>query len=514
MAMTRFLQLSGRLAMAAGVMLLATVAFAQDELDSLDAAGDSSMQQGFNALESEEYEAARDAFTDALAASPGNVEALIGRARAFAGLEQPQAAITDFTQAWTYTSSSTEQAKLLRAKTQFYRGKMYLDLGNQYAGTALPDLQAAYDADRENLLYSFQLGKAYSLAGGPQQAEPLLTAYLEEYPDDAEALRLRGTSFASMRKKDEALADLNRAVELAPDDHENYVSLATVYMVNEEYEPAANALEKAIEKFVPEEDQEEIPFSQGYLTLAMVYEEMGKNATDTEKAQADYQKSIATCDKLLGMFPDDPGYDQQRAATYFRKGVGHRLLQEYGKAVEALTEAVDRNPELAEAYYRRAICFAEMGENKLALRDLTDTETLSFGDARPYLWEGIVYAQMGEYREAIRSYNKAIALSNRYSDAYLNRAHAYFQLGEYEAAIDSFNECIRLHPAAAEYYYKRGLCYHNMKQLGEAVQSYINAIQFDEDYAPAYDQLIPALEQEGRIDLANRYREKRASIAE
>ncbi|QDU57664.1 tetratricopeptide repeat protein [Aeoliella mucimassa] len=517
MAKTQFLHLSRILAtIAASLLLMSTVAQAQDGLQD---AVDSAISEGYDALEQENYEGARDAFTEAIAASNIDPRPYIGRARAFAALELPQDAMKDFKQAMDFTNGSSEQLKALRAETQYYRGLMYMDLGNQFIGTALPDLQAAYEADRSNLEYSFALGKAYALSaqfapGAAQQAEPLLTEYLEANPDDAEALRLRGTAYAGMSKIEEATADLEKAISLDPDDHLSYVTLATIYIADEDFGPAIDNLETAIEKYVPEEGMEDIPFAQAYLTLALVYEEKGKAETDTAEAEKAYLGSIETCDTLLGLLPETENFDATRAATYFRQGVNHRLLKEYGKAIKAFTDAIDLNPEMGEAYFRRAICFAKMGENNLALRDLTDTETLNYGDARAYLWEGMVYAQMGEYREAIRSYNKAISYSNRYLDAYLNRAHAYFQLGDYVSAIESFNECIRLQPSGAVYYFKRGLCQQNLGENANAIQSYTNAIQVDEQYVDAYDLLIPALEQQGQAELANRYREKRASITQ
>lgn len=490
---------------------------AQDEGDSLDGASMSAMERGQQAMEAEDFETAREAFTEAIATTPSDPRGYIGRGAALAGLDLPQEALADFKTAMDYTNSTNAQAKALRAETQYQRGLMYLNMGNQFIGTALPDLQAAHEYNRSNLPYSYALGKAYAIAspyspGAGEQAEPLLTEYLEQNPDDAEALRLRGTAFAAMNKVDEAFADLNRAVELDPNDYENYLTQATIYITQEEYAPAVDALKAAIENFESEDGQEDEPFAQGYLTLAVVYEEMGKQAEDAAEREQGYRGSIETCNEVLAMLPADDKYNASRAAALFRKGVGLRLLKQYGEAVKALSEAIEINPEMSEAYFRRAICFAEMQEEGLALRDLKDTQALKFGDARSYLWEGIVYAQKGEYREAIRSYNTAITFSNRYVDAYLNRAHAYFQLGEFESAIDSFNECIRLQPEAAVYYYKRGLCFHNLQNLDQAIRSYMNAVQFDEGYTPAYDMLIPALEQQGRNELAEQYRAKRAEI--
>lgn len=501
-----------------GVLLAATAVTAQDLGDNLQGASATALERGAQALNAQDFETAREAFSEVIATTPADPRGYIGRGQALAGLEAYEEALADFKVAMDYTNRTGPEFQALRAETQFQRGMMQMERGNQYIGAALPDLQAAYDANRSELRYAYALGKAYAIAspfnaGLGERAEPLLTQYLEENPDDAEALRLRGTAYASMNKVEEAFADLNRAMELNPDDFETYQTAASIYITQEDYADAIEMLKKAIELYEPEEGQEDMPFAQGYLTLAAVYEEMGKAADDPEVKRESFVGSVETCEKLLELLPEADATAPARAAALFRKGIGYRLLEEFGPAVKSLTDAIEINPEMGEAYFRRAICFVEMEEERLALRDLKDAQALNFEDARSYLWQGITYAQMGEYRDAIRAYNTAISFSNRYVDAYLNRAHAYFELGEYENAIDSFNECIRLQPAAANYYFKRGLCYQNLDELDQAVKSYMNAIQFDESFAPAYDLLIPALEQQGRSELASQYRAKRSEIA-
>lgn len=501
-------------ALIAGLGLAANMATAQDELGGEAA---TPFDAGMQALADEDYQTAQQAFSAAIAANPSNARAYTGRARALVGLEQQQAALEDFQDALDLTQRSDAQSKLARAEAQYYRGMMYLDIGDQFAGTAIADLQGAYDADRTNLDYAFGLGKAYAILaprtqGAGAQAEPLLTQYLEENPEDAEALRFRGTAYASMNKMDEAFADLNRAVELDPENYRNYLTLATIHITQEDYQKSAEALQSAIDNYEPEEGAEDMPFAQGYITLASVYEQLGKDAENPEAAEAAFTSCIETCDKLLELLPEGQLADLARANTYYQKGVGHRLLMEFGKAVRAFTQAIEINPEMGMAYFRRAICYSEMGENSLALRDLQDAQALNFEDARPYLWQGIVHARMGDYRDAIRAYNKAISYSNRYVDAFLNRAHAYFQLGEYQNAIDSFNECIRLQSEVPNYYFKRGLCYENLDQADQAIQSYTSALRFDENFAPAYDRLILLLEQSGQGELSEEYRTRRSEM--
>lgn len=502
------------MAVAVGVWSSAGVASAQD---ALEVTGDELLQQGAEQLEAEEFSTARETFSQLVAGASLDPRGYFGRAQALIGLEKYEEALQDFKDALDRAQSPDPDMQRLRAAILHARGEMYVDLGPQLYGTALPDLQAAHELDPENLQYAFTLGKVYA-AASPQnppfgeQAIPLLTGFLDANPDHAEALRYRGQAYASIRKFEESLADINRSLELEPEEHLAHFALGAIYLQQEDYRQAVDAFDAAIANYTPEDPESELPYAQGYLTKAAALEELGKVATDPAEQVAAFTRQVEACDELLALLPEGQDTSSIKVAAHFRRGVGLRLLGKFGAAVNSLTEAIDLNPEMGEAYFRRAICFHEMGEPQLALLDLEATQSLNFEDPRAYLWEGLTYAQMGNYRDAIRAYNAAISFSNRYLDAYLNRAHAYFQLDEYERAIESFNECIRLQPTQAAHYYKRGLSQRKLGRIDQAVQSYTNAIEINDRYWPAYDALIPELERQGRRELADEYRRKRAQM--
>ncbi len=471
------------------------------------------LAKGQEQLDQEEFDAALQTYGQAVEMAKNALEprGYIGRAKAHIGLKEYQEALKDFKSAEDQLVGDTNVDLL------YTRGKMYLELGEQFYGVALSDLQAVYEEDRSNSDSLFSLGKVYSLLsastpGAAKEAKELLTTYLETNPDHAEALRHRGKALAALQDYDAALADLNRSIELDPEEHESYAVLGVMFLQQEKYEESVAALDRAIAHYTPQEEDDDLPYTAGYLTKALAFEEFGKKTHDPNKRQMAYEEAVKTCDAFLALLPDRPESQPTEVAALFRKGVNQRLLGQFGQAVKSLTDAIDINPEMGEAYFRRAICFNEMGEEQLALGDLEAAQALNFGDPRAFLWEGLTYAQMEEYRNAIRSYNEAISASNRYVDAYLNRALAYYHLEDYKAAVDSFNECIRLQPTEASHYHMRGISQESLGKTDQAVRSYINAIQLNERYAPAYDLLIPALQAQGRNGLANEYRQKRAGL--
>jgi tetratricopeptide (TPR) repeat protein len=425
------------------------------------------------------------------------------RAAVHAKLEDYESALADYKQASDLTNPTSPAYADLAAG----RAEVFLELGA--AVDAVTDAQAAYEADRSNPRYIFNLGKAYTLAGAPADAVKLLDKYIAAAEqENPEAYRLRSQAQAALGKFDIARQDIEHAIALDPEDHESHFVLGLIEVQDKNHPAAAKALGESIAKFKPKKGQEELPHAQAHLLKASVHEEHGKASELPEERKAAYEAQIAECEKLLASLPDSQAVANVRAAALFRRGVGERLLGRLGDAVKSFSEAIEINPGLAEAYFRRGVCFREMDEEMMALRDFEHAAAIEFDTPRAYFWQGLTWAKIGDYHKAIKAYGEAIDQSERYVPAYVNRGLAYVQLGDYEKAINDFNEAIRLQPTGADHYYKRGVAYSQAGEHVKAVSSLMNAIKFDDKMARAHRFLADELELLGRGDLAEEYRRK------
>ncbi len=509
-------------------VLLATPTLAQEEgeLGELSAGEklQALVQQGQVQFDEGEYEAAATTFTTAVnALERGGAYQFLGgplvlRARTYTELEDYQAAIDDLKKAIQYSQSNPA----IMPEIQNTRAEVYMKLEAYQA--ALPDLQEAVKAQRGNLQYQYNYGKTLVKLGGADPGAKALTKYLEgtaeaEEVDQvkrAEALRLRGQAYGSMREFEDAVADINASLEIEPDNHEAYFVRSQIALADKNYSGAITDIETAIAKYTPTDEEDTFPFAQGYLTLASVYEERGKEAAragDDAAAAQDYAAVKAESEKLLeAAGEEDPRSPQVRVATLFRKGVAERLLGEFGAAVKSFSLALEIDPNLGEAYFRRGICFHFMGEEKLAIRDFEQAASINFDSPRSNLWKGMAYAKIGEYDEAIRAYGESIAVSDRYTPAYVNRGLAHLADGDYTKAIDDFNEAIRLQPTEGLHYFRRGMAQALSGRREKAIRSYMNAIEFAPRLNPAYENLVRELDANGQSALANEYRRRAAQL--
>ncbi|MEO0530145.1 MAG: tetratricopeptide repeat protein, partial [Planctomycetota bacterium] len=440
---------------------------------------------------------------------------LLFRAKAYAGLDDYEAAIEDLKKAIQYAQSQPQ----ILPEIQNTRAEIYMEVGGFQA--ALPDLQAATQANRSNPRYQFNLGKTLVKLGGAAPGEKALTKYLDaeiegEEERRAEALLLRATAYGGLRKFEEAEADIEASLAIDPDNHEPYFTRAQISLQEKDYDAAAADLQQAIERYQPEDEDDEFPFVQGALLRASIFEEMGKEAAregDDAAAMEAYANCKKECDALLASIDeDDPRTPQVRVATLFRRGVAERLLGELGAAVKSFSQTLELDPYQGEAYFRRGICFHFMGEEKLAIRDFEQAASINFDSPRANLWKGMSWAKLGRYDEAIRAYGESISVSDRYTPAYVNRGLAHMANGDPDKAVDDLNEAIRLQPTEALHYYRRGTAQARVGDSEKAIQSFMNAIEFDTRLRPAYDALATELEATGQSGLASEYRRRAAQL--
>ena len=249
---------------------------------------------------------------------------------------------------------------------------------------------------------------------------------LESYPDDCTALALRGTAYYRMGKNNQALVDLNKAIELDPLLIEAYYWRATLFLTKLEDYPAALAdFNKAIKLD-----------SQN----ALVY----RNRGITYSAMKDYPAALADHAKAIKFAPKD-------ASTYFARGLTYYKIEDYHAGLADFTKAIKLVPKGTNANY--------------------------------YLTRAMTYKCLKEYRAALADYNKSIELDPTIAEAYANRGITYHVLKEYVAALADYNKAIDLDPQDPMSYYNLACSYALQGQVEKACDKLRSAIQMNQEYA-------------------------------
>ncbi len=242
---------------AVGLLLLAAFVFLPGLRGPTPAAR--AIAQGQALLASGSHQLAADAFTTALAAEPENIDALLGRAKAYEALGQSDAALPDIervialaperpvgyverarlTLQYFSADPATALADLDRAvqlatgaeaaHAHYWRGWAILNFplieGAPNPAAALDNLQQAATLDANNVEAQVALAQALLALGQPGAALDPINRAIELQPDAALNYRLRAHINFSLPDAVEAKEDLSAAIQRETDA----AALATLY---------------------------------------------------------------------------------------------------------------------------------------------------------------------------------------------------------------------------------------------------------------------------------------------
>src|SRR5271168_716996 len=108
--------------------------------------------------------------------------------------------------------------------------------------------QGAVDVNKDNIAARAALGRVYLFAGAPDKALETITPSLAKHPNDAALLTVRSAARVQLKQPDEALADAQRAVQLAPMSEDAVSVLAGIYKSRGDTDKAIALLEGAIKQ--------------------------------------------------------------------------------------------------------------------------------------------------------------------------------------------------------------------------------------------------------------------------
>jgi tetratricopeptide (TPR) repeat protein len=271
-----------------------------------------------------------------------------------------------------------------------------------------------------------------SLRGNPDQATVTSLGILLREGSIAEtaipiALRTRGRALYLLGREQEALADFDRVISLAPDDQRALAYRGDTYRWLGRHEEALADLGRAVD-LTPDD-------AWAISRRGAVYAEMGR-----------HEEALADLGRAIDLTPDD-------AWAISRRGEAYRLMGRYEEAVADLSRAVDLAPDDDWTIGSRGEAYREMGRYEEALADLSRAVDMAPDAAWVIADRGEAYRLMGRYEEAVADLSRAIDLAPDYAWAIGSRGEAYQEMGLYEEALADLTRAIDLRPTNDWYRY-------------------------------------------------------------
>lgn len=391
--------------------------------------------QGRELMSLGRYEAAKEAFSDAVAMDRRNCEAYINLGNSCLALNQVDEGIAAFKKALMLEENNTE---------------VLYSLGCAYfvAGDVVNSIK--------------QFNRVEELGDATVEMYEIMTVMYAQSDDASMAIRCvnraiqlaplnvtlrvdKAQIYVALGRYREAIAVLHEIQELMPDDLEGYTVEVEVLLETEDYDAAIQAVDRALDRF-PED-------AKLYLLKARVLNTVGR-----------YEEALEASRRAL---EGNPGESQIKSDVAIQVGIALAGMGKMDDSIRTIESAVGDAHSIDEAYFlvlNEALAlqsYAKAEEYANKLLEIEDLEPRYYAEAifaRPFAMEklGRVEEAKELYREAAVELRRTTIANPGLVEAYGYRVLCYKALGEYEEALELADHIIALdETVAASYAMKR-----------------------------------------------------------
>ncbi len=357
-------------------------------------------EKGEKSLEKKEYITAQAHFTECLRLDPYFAEAYRARAMVREHLGEKAKALTDYN-VYVDLKPNDVEAFFSRAVLRFEAA--------QYLPARQDFLQLLTMPTGETNTVYFSQEKYKDSEAKIFTAQGTGKDYIYNY---------LGLIEIKIKRYDKAIAWLDSAIKLAPDNGSYWINRGTARMGNVEKAAAAADFEQAL-KLEPDN------------SLAL------HNLATMKSAAGESDSSEKLLSEAIEKNRNMPYPRAERAYQRFQKNDLKGALEDYD-------EVIKLEPKDEENYIDRGLVKEKMKDLPGALKDFSMAIELNEKNEKAWLSRGNIMSKLNRQKEAIEDYTVAIALQPNYSLAYYNRAIACQRAGMMKEACANLKTAEKL----------------------------------------------------------------------
>ena len=298
--------------------------------------------------------------------------------------------------------------------------------------------QALDAANKANVINSnlaevhFSLGQVYNVTGKSVEAVAELKRALELAPNSDEGYRRLGNVYLKTGQKVEALKALQQAVDANPFYWPNHYSLGTAYYQFGDNERALKALQRAAElepnnatiwttigatQYRLSNWNESITAFKKALELkpsGLIYTDLGTSYFFLGR----YDEARANFEKAVDMKPQDPYLVGNLADCYRWLGQQEKANSTYDRAIALAFQSLNTNPRDAVALGFLGLFYAKKHDTARGLDFIRRARELNPNDVDFFYKEAVINTLASRMPEALQSLREALSRGYSVREAY------------------------------------------------------------------------------------------------
>ena len=295
------------------------------------------------------------------------------------------------------------------------------------------------------------------------------TLALEQRPDDPTLLEERGAVQLKLGLAEQALRDINRAIELEI-SASRFAARAQVRIALREHQRALDDLDRAVELD---------PSPERLLARADLRASLNR-ATD----------AIQDCDRVLEVEPN-----HLRALEL--RGFYWMGLDRLPEALVSMNRAIELGSTDAITWSNRGAILMRQGQHDRALQDLERAVQFAPDNALLRFNLGAAQENQGLAEKALESYTRSLSIDPSYLNARLELCELLQELGRHGEALAEFSRGIVETPNRPELYEQRARIYFGLNQVDQGFADLNRALEL-RPTAVRYAMRASAYQQLGR----------------
>lgn len=295
----------------------------------------------------------------------------------------------------------------------------------------------------------------------PEDYLKVLDTKIHRHPKDDALLYSRAQVYMQLKRVNEAISDLTRAISINDKEVKYHKLIGDAYFANGDVEHSYKGFERVLE-LEPES-------SDAYLKLG----EIAYYSRDYDRAMDNLGKVTAK--------------DPQNRTALFMKSFIYKETGDTSNAIVLLRKVCNLYPDYVPAFEELGVIYSAH-HDPLALEYFNTAVRLDDKNTSALYGIAMFYQDDNQPDKAEEAYKKILDINANHKEAWHNRGYIQmFTYGDYELAVDYLTHAIQCDSGFVEAWSNRGCAYELMGDNKRARDDYQAALGIDHTFQPAID---------------------------